>query len=119
MKVKIISVHNQGDYDEEYVLMEVKESCNIGKYILADSTYTDAGHVSNKVRHTFWIPDKDVEKGDLVSVRTKTGTDTTIIKASGTRVHRFYWGLKTAVWNNDGDCAVLFELNTWQLFKAT
>jgi hypothetical protein len=118
MKVKIISVHNQGDFNKEYVLMEVYEDCNIGDFILADSTYTSGGQISNKVRHTYWIPDKQVEEGDLVSVWTKSGTKTTTTNANGITVHRFYWGLDRAVWNDEGDCAVLFELKDWQHFPV-
>jgi hypothetical protein len=118
MQVNIISVHHQGNYEKEYVLMRVKEECNIGRCILADSTYLSSGRVSNKLRHMFWIPDKKVKRGDLVSVWTKAGDDTTTSNSDGDTIHRFYWGLKSSVWNNEGDSAVLFELNTWQFFKA-
>lgn len=118
MKVKVISVHNHGDFDQEYVLLKVLENCDVGYYILGDSTYTNDGKVSNKVRHTFWFPDKEVKKGDLLSVWTKTGKNTSTKNDSGTPIHRFYWNLKTAIWNDDGDCAVLLELNTWQFFKT-
>lgn len=118
MKVEIISVHNQGNYEEEYVLMRVLKDCDIGHYILADSTYTSEDKVSNKLRHTYWIPDKQVKEDDLISVWTKSGKNTTTTNASGETIHRFFWGLKTAVWNNKGDCAVLFEVNAWQFFTV-
>jgi hypothetical protein len=118
MKLQIISVHNHGDFKKEYVLLKVLEDCDVGNYVLADSTYTADGKVSNKVRHTFWFPDKEVKKGDLLSVWTGTGTNTSTKTDSGSPIHRFYWNLKTAVWNDDGDCAVLLELNTWQFFKT-
>lgn len=98
--------------------MKVKEDCDIGRYQLCDSTYTADGAVSNKLRHTCWFPDKEVKKRDLISVWTKDGTNVTKKNASGTPVHRFYWGLAKAIWNNDGDCAVLQHVATWQLFKA-
>lgn len=98
--------------------MEVQEDCNIGNYILADSTFLPDGSVSNAVRHTFWIPDKQGEKGDLISVWTKSGENTKTTNPGGATVHHFYWGLKRAIWNDEGDCAVLFELMTWQFFRA-
>lgn len=118
MKLEIISLHNRGDVEKEYVLMEAKSDCDVGRYVLSDSTYTAAGKVSNKLRHIYWFPDKEVNKGDLVSLRTGTGKNTTLTNASGTTIHRFFWGLKTAVWNDDGDCAVLIEAKTWQLFPT-
>lgn len=118
MKLKIVSIHNQGDYAEEYVLMRAQEDCDVGRYILADTTYTAENRVSSKLRHTFWIPDKEVKKGDLVSVWTKSGSDTTATNSRDETIHRFYWGLKTAVWNDTGDCAVLFDLSTWEYFSV-
>lgn len=118
MKAKVISVHNHGDFDKEYVLIRIDDDCNIGRYVVADSTYTDTGNVSNKLRHTYWFPDKSVKKGALVSLWTRSGENTTVKTEQGATIHRFYWGLKTAVWNDGGDCAVLQELNSWQFFKA-
>ena len=114
MKVRIKSVHGHGDFYKEYVLMEVVEDCNIGHFILADSTYTGEHQVSNRLRHILWIPDKTVKQGDLVSVWTKGGANTTVTNDQGQTVHRFFWGLETAVWNDEGDCAILFNINNWQ-----
>ncbi|MEX2410160.1 MAG: hypothetical protein WD607_02105 [Candidatus Paceibacterota bacterium] len=119
MNLEIISIHNNGDQNKEYVLMKVLQNCDAGHYILADSTYTDDGKISNKVRHTYWIPDKEVEKGDLISIWTKDGKNTTSKTDSGTPIHRFFWGLNKPVWNDEGDCAVLFEVNTWQIFSVS
>jgi hypothetical protein len=118
MKVRIISVHGHGDYDKEHVLMEVLRDCDIGNFILADSTYTNEHKISNRLRHILWIPDKFVKQGDLVSVWTKSGTNTTVTNDQGRTIHRFFWDLKTAVWNDEGDCAVLFDINAWRLFPA-
>jgi len=118
MKVKVISVHNHGNQNEEYVLLRVLEDCNIGDYMLADSTYTSTDRVSNKVRHTYWFPDKDVLKGELVSLRTKKGTNIETKSEKGTVIHRFYWGLNESVWNDDGDCAILFLVQDYKLFRV-
>jgi hypothetical protein len=118
MKLEIISVHNHGDYDKEYVRLQAREDCDVGRYLLADTTYTNDGKVSNKLRHTYWFPDKNIKKGDLVCVWTKPGANATTSTSTGTPIHHFYWNLQTAVWNDEGDCAALLETNTWQFFKA-
>jgi hypothetical protein len=118
MKVKIVSVHGQGDYEREFVLLRVVEDCDIGRYQLSDSTYTANGKVSNKVRHVYWFPDKDVAEGDMISLWTKPGKDQSTRMDSGAPLHRFYWGLRTAVWNDDGDVAVLQHVASWQFFAA-
>lgn len=114
MKVKIKSISEKGSYDKEYVTLEVLESCDIGRYMLSDSTYTSAGSLSNKIRHIYWFPDKQVAKGDFVRLftRGKRGGDKDewSNKAEST-THSFYWNLKVAVWNDDKDYAVLFEVN--------
>ena len=117
MRAEIVSIHNHGDFDKEYVLITVLEDCDIGRFVMADSTYAANGKVSNKLRHTHWFPDKQVKKGDWVSLWTKTGADITTT-LNGVPMHRFFWNLKTAVWNDEGDCAVPQELLSWQFFKA-
>lgn len=118
MDVKIIAVKNHGNAKEEYVLLEVTADCDIGHYQIGDSTYTSNGSVSNKLRHTYWFPDKPVKKGDLVCLRTSSGANETKTGSDGKQIHWFYWGLAVAVWNNDGDCAVLQHVPHWQFFKA-
>jgi hypothetical protein len=118
VKVKLVSVHNHGDFDKEYVLLRVDEDTDVGRYVVADSTYTSDGKVSNKLRHTYWFPDKVVKKGDYVVLYTRSGTAGTGTTNMGAPLHRFYWDLQTAVWNDTGDSAVLLELNTWQFLRA-
>lgn len=118
MQLKILSVHNHGDFEKEHVLLEATADCDVGKYQLCDTTYSAKGNISNKLRHTFWIPDKLIKKGDLVSVWTKTGKDQEAKTDAGRTVHRFFWNLSTAVWNDDGDCAVLQHISAYQVFKA-
>lgn len=118
MKVKVLKVHNHGNHKEEYVFMEVLEDCEIGEYMLADSTYNQDGTISNKVRHTFWFPDKKVKKGEFVSLWTGKGTNTEGETTKGAKIHRFYWGLESAVWNDDGDCAVLMYITNYSVHRA-
>ncbi|TSP09184.1 hypothetical protein [Cupriavidus campinensis] len=118
MKVKIISVHGHGDYDKEYVYLQALEDADIGHYVLADSTYNSNGTISNKVRHTYWFPDGIVKKGSYISLWTKPGKNVVDTNSNGQTVHRYFWGLKEAVWNDDGDCAVLLEIGAWQLHRA-
>lgn len=118
MDLKITSVHNHGDFEEEHVLLEVTGDCDVGRYLLADSTYTADGKVSNRLRHLYWFPDRQVKRGERVSLWTKKGENTTATLKDGTKVHRFFWNLETAIWNDSGDCAVLIEAKTWQFFRT-
>lgn len=118
MKVQIRSIHGNGNWDDEYVILDVGEDCDIGHYMLADTTYLPSGRISNELRHLYWFPDKKVRSGDIVVLYTKSGINQTARTAERTPIHFFYWGLKVAVWNDAGDCATLIEAHTWQFKRA-
>lgn len=118
MKLKILSIHEQGDAGKEYVWLEVVEDCNLDHYGVADTTYTSENKISNKLRHFFWFPPKTVKKGERVVLRTSAGTNDQYTASDGKKVHRYFWGLGSSVWNDDGDAAVLFEIATWKTTRA-
>jgi hypothetical protein len=113
MDFSISKIHNKGDYKEEYVSLKVEADCDAGQYILADSTYTADGNISAKLRHVFWLPDMKVNKGDYIWIHTKSGTPSKNVNRAKTQTHHIYWGLKSSVWNDDGDCAALFHYDEW------
>ncbi len=113
MKLAIKYVTGHGDLQEERIVLRVIEDIDVGNYMIADTTYINESQVSNKLRHPFWIPDKQVDKGDLVVIYTKWGIDKTKNNKSGNKTHFFYWGLKNTIWNKEGDAAVVFAINDW------
>ena len=114
MNIEIQSVDNKGDQTKEQVTLKVINKCDIGYYILFDSSYTKDGKVSNKVRHTYWFPNQEVQAGDYVFLFTKPGTYGTHKNKAGTTTHNFYWNMNEPVWNDDGDFATLVEAKTWK-----
>ena len=111
MKLKITAVRDIRNIDSERVVMEATEDCDLGDYILFDTTYTEKGGVSNEWRHIFIFPNKKVKKGEIVRVYTKKGS-TGEIPAKGDTPHHynFYWNLEKSIWNDNGDCAHLYEI---------
>lgn len=118
MKLKIDSVVDYGTHDSEKVLLTVLEDCNLKYYQIADTTYTSEGKISDKLRHFYWFPVKDVKKGDTIILYTKEGNNTSKQLPNGKTQYTYYWGLDNFVWNNDGDAAVLFEINKWKTTKV-
>jgi hypothetical protein len=112
MKVKIKYIKEKGNQDKEKIVMIAMDDCNIGDYLLMDTTYDD-NMISNKLRHTFWFPDKKIKKGDLVILYTKKGTDSEKINETGNKSHFFYWDLEKTIWNEEKDCAVLFQIDEY------
>lgn len=113
MKLTIQSIHNKGRAADEYVTLKVEESCDVGSFLLADTTYAQDGTVSAKLRHLFWFPDKSVSAGDFIMVFTREGPNGAVRNQAGTMTHHFFWGLKASVWNNAQDCAILFQSPVW------
>lgn len=118
MKLKIDSVHGHGDEKAERVLLTVLEDCNLKYYMIADATYTEDNKLSNKNRHSKWFNPKEVEAGDRVVLYTRAGKDATVKGDDGTVWHKVYWGLGTAVWNDEGDAAVLIHLRAWKTTRT-
>jgi hypothetical protein len=118
MDLMITRVVNHGDASEEYVLLEVSAPCQLNRYALYDATYTNDHKISNKQRHFFRFPPKDVDAGDWVSLRTGKGKNGSFVNENGKTVHRFYWNLNHPVWNDDGDAAVLIKIADWKTKAA-
>lgn len=106
------------DQSKEYVSIKVLEDADLQYYLLTDTTYTDDTHISNKLRHLYWFPTTAVVKGDYVWIYTGKGTNTSRANDAKTTTHILYWGLAESVWNNDGDCAVLFEIKAWKAKRS-
>ena len=115
MKVKLMYVKDHGDLDNERIVLKALAGLDIGRYLICDTTYNKDNTVSNKVRHTYWFPDKAIQEGDFVALYTKVGTDRQHSNQANTTTHCFYWGLDRTIWNKDGDGAVLFELGSWAI----
>lgn len=118
MDLTITSVHGHGDASKEYVMLRVDRDCDLGDYILADTTYVGPNQVSNELRHMFWFPSKQVVAGDVVVLRTGTGRHVEEAQKDGSTKHRFYWELGSAVWNDTGDTAILIKIAEWDFRKA-
>jgi hypothetical protein len=115
MKLEIVSIRNHGKAAEEYVLLKVLKDCKLNEHILTDSTYQDSGRISNRLRHMYWWPGTSpANAGDFVFVYTREGKDAVRHIKDSVNVYRdFYWGLKSAIWNDTGDAAVLIEIAAW------
>lgn len=107
--LKIIKVNNSADVKNEYVFLKAVAECNIGDFLLTDSTYGSDDAPSNKLRHVFFFPSKVVKEGEYVVLWTKSGSYNLGETSNGLPQHNLFWGLKETVWNVDGDKAFLFK----------
>lgn len=113
MKIEIQSIKDKGILPKERLVLKANRNCNIGMFFVFDTTYTDDGNISNLVRHPYWFPDKEVSEGDTIVLYTKEGQESVKKNKNGTTSHFFYRDMGKTVWNQKGDCAVLFEIADW------
>jgi len=113
MKVEIKSIKDPGVLEKERLVLKVLHDCDIGYFLVCDSTYTGDGQLSNLIRHPFWFPDKEVNTGDLVILYTKKGKRSQLTNQNGSVSHFFYWGMESTIWNKKEDCAVILEISDW------
>jgi len=114
MKIEIIEIIDRAIADKERLWLKVLEDTDLKYYIVFDTTYTSDTTISNLQRHAYWFKSQQVKTGDYVVLYSTIGNPSKKINDNGTTTHFLYWGLKNTVWNDTGDCAVLFEINSWQ-----
>ena len=117
MKLEIVKILDRAVADKERLWLKVLADADLKYFIVFDTTYTSSTSISNLQRHAYWFKPKLVKAGDYVVLCTKRGIPSEQKRADGSTNHFLYWGLESTVWNDTGDCAVLFEINTWQASK--
>lgn len=117
MKIEIVKILDRGVANKERLWLKVLANTSLKYFIVFDTTYTSENAISNIQRHAYWFKPKDVKAGDYVVLYTKQGVPSDQQNNDGSTTHFLYWGLERTVWNGRGDCAVLFEVNSWQTSK--
>lgn len=113
MKVEIVKIIDRGVAKDERLWLKVLQDTDMSFYVVFDTTYTSENTISNLQRHAYWFETLRVKSGDNVVLYTRKGKYNTKQNADGTTSHFLYWGLDRSIWNNTGDCAVVFEVNGW------
>ena len=113
MKINIQTIVDRGVLDKERVVFEVQEDDFLGGYLVLKTKKTGESTVSSITRGTYWFPDKDVKKGDLVVLYTKKGVNTEKKNTDGTTTHFYYWQKEEVLWGVDEDVVLLARLQDW------
>jgi hypothetical protein len=118
-KIVLEGIYDRGTLNSEAVVLEVKVKTNLKYFMVVDTTYTKNNLISNKHRHSYWFVDQPVEPGDIIVLYTGKGKNNQVGHKNGKNtVFNFYWGLGSSVWNNDGDAALLYQIETWSTLKV-
>lgn len=120
MQVRITRI-DRGSLDQEKVVIEALEDCNLGRYILFDTTYDENGIISNKHRHLFVFSNLDILKDDFVVLYTRQkreGDFDHFRNKRGSTTYNIFWDLGEQIWNNAGDKAYLVHYDAWEYKEA-
>jgi hypothetical protein len=117
MDLRVSEVRAQGDEKKEVVVIKALKDCNLKGNIVFDETFKSDGSTSNVHRHVFIFPDWDVEKGDHIFLRTRSGRNRKGETTKGDAAHYFHWGLNSPVWNEKGDTVHLISVESAVKFE--
>ena len=112
MNVQIKFVADRGVPEHERLVLEVRRDTDIGDFILMRTGY-EGKQVTIDVVNTFWFPYMRVNRGDLVVIYSKPGTDRQKAIRDNRTAHFFYWGQNSALWNDDKVAPVLLYAPEW------
>lgn len=115
MNLKIRRFRDRGDLSGERIVLVSSEDMDVGKYLLLKSRTVNKDEVSTDLKDCFWLPDLSISAGDLVVIYSKAGQNRSKEYGDGSKSHFMYRGLKSAIWGDDADCAVLMEISSWSM----
>jgi hypothetical protein len=114
MKIEIVQLLDRGVANKERLWLRAIAPTDLQYYIVFDTTYAGPNSVSNLQRHAYWFQPRVLRPGDSVVLYTKAGQPSELRNPDGTTTYFVFWGLERTIWNTQADCAVLFEVSTWQ-----
>jgi hypothetical protein len=70
--------------------------------------------ISGQIPHVYWFMNKDVKKGDIIVLYSKSGRRSEKNNDGGYTSHFFYWGRSGPIWTK-GRIPVLVETPEWTI----
>ena len=119
MNLKVRRFRDRGDLQNERVVLICSEDMDVGKYLLFRTKAVDTDEVSTDLKNCFWLPDLSINAGDIIVIYSKSGENKNRENSDGSKSHFMYRGLKTPIWGDESDCAVLMEISNWSIKKVT
>ena len=112
MKIDIRSIADKGNHKKERLVLKVKANTDIGDYLVVQTGFKD-GEVTINTYEAYWFPYKAILSGDVVVLYTKNGRENVKELEGGRKVHFFYWGLNSAIWDSKDKAPVVLYAPEW------
>lgn len=113
MDIEIQYIKDAGIIDKERLVLKVLKDCNLGNYFTFYSHYVNGKSVSTEVIAPFWFADLDVSHNDIIVIYTKSGPKSSKKNTAGSSSYFFYRNKKEPLCNNNGICAIILEVASW------
>ena len=112
MRVELQEVKGRNT-SEERIILKVNEDCLLNFYFIFNTKKLPNDKISKSVKHPFWLPKKEVKKGDLVVIYSKIGTSSFKVNDDKTSSYFYYRNFESPILIDD-EIVLVVELNTWR-----
>lgn len=116
MKAHVVKIIEPGNLDKERVVIRFTSASDVGEYLFLRTGRSGDG-VDTSVSRTYWFPDKEVSKGDLVVLYSKRGAQNER-DIGKNKYHFFYWGSGESLWDDEASAGVLMHAPDWNSFRV-
>ena len=117
MRIEILDIVERGVPNKECLVLKVIAECDLSYFIVLDTVYLTPNSISSSNKNSYWFKPKKVKSGDYILLYSGIGKDSESNNTDGSVNHVMCWGKSNTLWNKEGDCAVLFEISSWQTTK--
>lgn len=118
MNATIVKIFDRGIVNKECLAIKISANTDLKYFLVLSTKYATPESLNPKPVATFWFGPKLVKTGDFIFLYTGTGNASQSLSKDGLSTNYFfYWNQPKTLWNNTGDCAVLFEVNSWETSK--
>jgi len=112
MNLELRSIISPGDLANERLTLRALIDLDLGDYLVAQTGYVDESPTT-ALNHSVWFPFKFVQKGDLVVIYTKTGSNSERVLDKGNKAHFFYLDLRQPIWGDANKAALVLDAPSW------
>ncbi len=114
MNIELKKILDSKIIEKERITFKTLVDDNIGFYGVFKTKKAGEKTFSSRVQETFWFPDRQIKKDDLIVLYSKSGISSEKKNTDGTSTHFFYWGKDNPLWLDDDDSVVLFKFDDWK-----
>ena len=117
--MKILRINDRGNLEKERLVLKADAIEDLGHYLIFKTTLLDEGGFSARPdSRVFWLPDRQIKKGDMVVIYSKEGSLSTKENKDKSTSLFFYWNSKVPLWSKDTDTVVLIKVSEYQAWAA-